>query len=246
MKSYKTLIYAHRGASEYAPENTMEAFKFAYKMKADGIELDVQLTKDGQAVVVHDETIDRVSNGKGYVKDYTLRELRELDFGVSMSKFKNLKIPLLTDVFEEFKNTDFQFNIELKNNIVEYMLLEDIVNKYLIDFNLIEKTICSSFNHKSMIKLKHINQNIKIAFLYTDRLYQPYRYLDGYGIKFAHPVHYICTEDELKQHQFMGQVVNIWTVNSGSEIRRFCDMGVDGIITNKPDLAIEIKHDYRK
>ena len=83
---YKTKIWAHRGASGYAPENTLEAFKLAINEEADGIELDVQLTKDKELVVIHDETIDRTSNGKGYVKDYTLEELKKLNFNYGNEK----------------------------------------------------------------------------------------------------------------------------------------------------------------
>lgn len=78
MDQEKTKVWAHRGASGYAPENTLDAFRKAVEMGADGIELDVQMTKDGELVVIHDETIDRVSNGKGWVKDYTYEELKNL------------------------------------------------------------------------------------------------------------------------------------------------------------------------
>ena len=88
-----TKIFAHRGASGYAPENTLEAFALAMEMGADGIELDVQLTKDGEVVVIHDEVIDRVSNGKGLVKDYTLVQLRKFSFDNHMEGYENISIP---------------------------------------------------------------------------------------------------------------------------------------------------------
>lgn len=87
-----TKIFAHRGASGYAPENTLEAFALAMEMGADGIELDVQLTKDGEVVVIHDEVIDRVSNGKGLVKDYTLVQLRKFSFDNHMEGYENISI----------------------------------------------------------------------------------------------------------------------------------------------------------
>lgn len=97
---YKTRIWAHRGASGYAPENTLEAFKLAIDEKADGIELDVQLTKDKELVVIHDEKIDRTSNGKGYVKDYTLEELKKFNFNYGNEKYEEVKIPTLKEVYE--------------------------------------------------------------------------------------------------------------------------------------------------
>ena len=93
-----TKVWAHRGASGYAPENTLEAFKKAEKMKADGVELDVQLTKDGELVVIHDETVDRVSGEKGFVKDYTLKELKRLNVSKHMPSYdKKTRIPTLDE-----------------------------------------------------------------------------------------------------------------------------------------------------
>ena len=89
----KVKIFAHRGASAYAPENTLEAFRLAMEQGADGIELDVQLTKDGELVVIHDETIDRVSNGKGAVRDYTLEELKSFSVSNHFEQYPDVKIP---------------------------------------------------------------------------------------------------------------------------------------------------------
>ena len=114
---YRTKIYGHRGASEYAPENTMEAFQIAYEMGADGIELDVQLTLDGHLVVIHDETVDRVSDGRGFVKDMTLGELKSLHFNRLHPEYKEARIPLLEEVLDHFARKDFLINIELKNSV---------------------------------------------------------------------------------------------------------------------------------
>ena len=99
----KTKVWAHRGASAYAPENTLEAFLLAAEQGADGVELDVQLTKDGEMVVVHDEEIDRVSDGSGFVKDYTLAELKNLNFNKTHPEYQNVKIPTLREVYEALK-----------------------------------------------------------------------------------------------------------------------------------------------
>ena len=112
-----TKIYAHRGASGYAPENTLEAFYIAMQQGADGIELDVQLTKDGEVVVIHDETINRVSNGKGKVMDYTLAELKQFSFHNHMDMYKNVRIPTLQEVLDLVKPGKMEVNIELKTGI---------------------------------------------------------------------------------------------------------------------------------
>ena len=110
----KTKVWAHRGASAYAPENTLEAFLLAAEQGADGVELDVQLTKDGEMVVVHDEEIDRVSDGSGFVKDYTLAELKNLNFNKTHPEYQNVKIPTLREVYEALKPTGMTINVELK------------------------------------------------------------------------------------------------------------------------------------
>ena len=116
----KTEIFAHRGASSYAPENTIPAFILAYEQGADGIELDVQMTKDGEVVVIHDETIDRVSNGTGAVKDYTLDELRKFSFHSHMPKYEaNAQIPTLAETLRLAASWNIKVNIELKTGITD-------------------------------------------------------------------------------------------------------------------------------
>ena len=120
----KTKVWAHRGASAYAPENTLEAFLLAAEQGADGVELDVQLTKDGEMVVVHDEEIDRVSDGSGFVKDYTLAELKILNFNKTHPEYQDVKIPTLREVYEALKPTGMTINVELKTGIFWYKDLE--------------------------------------------------------------------------------------------------------------------------
>ena len=109
----KTLVWAHRGASGYAPENTMEAFRMAEEMGADGIELDVQMTKDGELVIIHDETINRVCDGKGWVKDFTLAQLRKYNFNKTHPEYLRCEIPTLEEVYAWIKTTNLTVNVEI-------------------------------------------------------------------------------------------------------------------------------------
>ena len=111
-------VWAHRGASGYAPENTLEAFQLAIEQKADGVELDVQLSKDGVLVVIHDESLDRVSDGRGYVKDYTLQELKSFNFNKMHPEYGIVRIPTLEEVYALLKNTGLTINTELKNKLL--------------------------------------------------------------------------------------------------------------------------------
>ena len=119
-----TKIFAHRGASAYAPENTLPAFELAERQGADGIELDVQLTKDGEVAVIHDEKIDRTGTGEGFVRDFTLAELKSLSFHNQMEEYRGVKIPTLREVLELVKPGNMAVNIELKTGIFWYPGIE--------------------------------------------------------------------------------------------------------------------------
>lgn len=239
---YRTKIYGHRGASWYAPENSIEAFQMAYDMGADGIELDVQMTRDGHLVVAHDEEISRVSDGEGLIKDMTLEELRHYQFNKTHPEYSNVRIPLLEEVLEHFKQKEFLYNIELKNGVFPYKGMEEKVLQLVKEKNALERTLFSSFYHKSMLELRRMEPETKVAFLYCDGILDVPVYLGRYGVHTAHPAWYLLDRDDsLMDFHEKGITVNVWTVNSGSEIRRLCNMGVDGIITNKPDLGSEIR-----
>ncbi|NHB85223.1 hypothetical protein G7085_12910 [Tessaracoccus sp. HDW20] len=115
-----TEIWAHRGACAYAPENTLPAFELAVQMRADGVELDVQRTADGQLVTIHDETINRTSNGVGRVVDLTMEDLRRCDFTNGFAGRRGVKIPTLHEALDVFRNTSMTVNVELKNNLELY------------------------------------------------------------------------------------------------------------------------------
>lgn len=151
-------VIAHRGASAYAPENTMTAFEKAIELGAQGLELDVQLSSDGKLVVIHDEKLDRTSNAKGWVKDKTLDELKSLDFGSWFSKaFAGEKIPLLDEVMELISAWDGILNIEIKSGVVIYPDIEQKVAAAISKFNMHDRIIVSSFNHYSLVNLRKID-----------------------------------------------------------------------------------------
>ena len=147
MDQEKTKVWAHRGASGYAPENTLDAFRKAVEMGADGIELDVQMTKDGELVVIHDETIDRVSNGKGWVKDYTYEELKKFNFNKTHQEYTKEEIPTLEQVYRLIKPTNLTINVEIKTGIYFYPGIEEKLYLLEKEKGMQGKIIYSSFNH---------------------------------------------------------------------------------------------------
>lgn len=229
-------IYGHRGASGYAPENTMEAFKLALDMNVDGIETDIHLSSDGVLVLIHDEKVNRTTNGKGYVKDLTYKQLLELDASNQMDGFVGCKIPTLSELLELVQDTNCILHLEIKTDRIRYKGIEQKVYDMVKLYGLQDSVIYSSFNHESMQCIKNIDQSCLVSYTYDGMLYQPWRYVTDhiYGL---HPrfssINNKQFVDECHKHNI---VVNTWTVNTIEQINQMKDFGVDGIFTNYPDL----------
>ena len=163
-----TKIIAHRGSRGNRPENTLEAFQEALKVSSDGIELDVHLSKDGQVVVIHDETVDRTTSGKGYVKDMTLKQLKELDAGSWFDpKYSNARIPTLQEVLDLLAENHFSgvLNVELKTDVFQYSAIEEkvlaLAEPYLAQFSV----IYSSFHYETLKRIKEKQPDAEIIML---------------------------------------------------------------------------------
>ena len=158
----KTFIFAHRGSKGTHPENTLEAFKEAVRLGVDGIELDVHLTKDGELAIIHDETVDRTTNGTGYVRDMTMAELKKLDAGSWFSEeFYQSVIPTLAEVLSLLKDTDIKLNVEIKSDIIPYEGIEEKVLQTLESYSYKNNAIISSFNHYSVKKVHELDPKSK-------------------------------------------------------------------------------------
>lgn len=231
-----TAIWAHRGASAYAPENTMPAMELALKMGAEGLEIDVQRTADGHLVVIHDESINRTSNGFGKVVDQTLDELWEADFSHGFPGRRNTKIPLLADVLDLVRGTDAVLNVELKNSIELYPGIEAEALALAEDVDVLDQVLFSSFNHHGLANLRGKVAPRHIALLISDGLYEPWQYAHWFGAGALHP-HYLALRDPdfvPKCHE-LGVKVNTWTVNKDEDALWLKEQGVDAVITNFPD-----------
>lgn len=240
--SRKPKIWAHRGASGYAPENTLEAFLLATDMGADGVGLDVQLTKDGQIVVVHDETIQRVSDGKGRVADYTLEELKTFNFNKTHPEYCEIcRIPTLREVLECLKDTGLKVNIELKTGIVFYEGIEEKTALLVQEMGYEDRVLYSSFNHCSVLKVREYQPEAKIAFLYSHELVGVAEYAVANGVYAVNPS-VACTlfENEMSQCQRLNVDINVWTVDNEEDMCRLMKMGVNALITNYPDVGRRI------
>lgn len=237
----KAKIQAHRGASGYAPENTLPAFQLAVDMGADGIECDIHLSRDGHFIVCHDETIDRTSDGEGKISELTLAEIKAHDFGVKFDeRFRGVTAPTLEEMLDVVKSMN-PINIEIKEFGKDRDNAE-ILDKFygiLKSFGVIENTIVSSFDAPLLKLLKERHPDIYTCYLYNEMKLSA-AFSEGIGCSAIHPYYKKLLPATIRSAHRRGMKVNCWTVNKEAEIRRMIALGSDGIITNYPDIAVKV------
>lgn len=234
-------VIAHRGASAVAPENTMCAFRKALQLGADALELDVHLTRDGQVVVIHDEDIRRTSNGKGLVKDFTLEQLRQYDFGSWFSsEYRNEPIPTLEEVLALLAERKEWINIELKNGTFRYEGLEQKVWNLVKQYGMEERTVISSFNHYSLLEMKRIAPDIRTGPLYVAGLVNAWEYATKLGAYAIHPQFYSVVPEIVQECKAHGVAIHAFTVDDEPMIAYMGRLQIEGVITNVPDKALRI------
>ncbi|CAM3798970.1 glycerophosphodiester phosphodiesterase [Mesobacillus zeae] len=237
-----TLIFAHRGFAASFPENTMKSFTEAQKAGADGIELDVQMTKDGELVVIHDEKVDRTTDGKGYVREYTASDLRKLDARYKFQELhKKEQIPFLEEVLNWLKGNSMVCNIELKNGVFPYKGMEEKVISLIRRNRLENRIILSSFNHYSLVHAFRLSPEIEIAPLLTDGIYMPWIYAESIRAKGFHPHHRTLHDSIISLSLKHGIEVRPYTVNNEHAMERFIKLRTSAIITDDPAKGLAIR-----
>lgn len=250
----KPKIIAHRGANRYAPQNTIPAFEKALELGANGTETDVHSTKDGYIVICHNDTVDEMSNGTGAIGDYTLEDIRKLDFGSKFSaEFAGTPLPTLEEYLECMEKGDKLeiMNIEIKPSKYDRA---DIVKK-TIDavkaHGLFDKLLISSFDYKMLIEAKKYEPACQTAYLYpiyaqilTRWFIQPLRLAKKIGCSAMHPHQAFATKSLVRRAHKAGMKVNAWTVDEEQDIIKMLENGVDGIITDCPDYVESVVDKY--
>lgn len=255
----KFTTIAHRGASGYAPEHTFYSYDKSHNaIGASYIEIDLQMTKDGYLVAMHDETVDRTTNGNGRVDQYTLEELKQLDAGSTFneqnpqyanSNYEGAQIPTLDEILERY-GTDANYYIETKSPDVypgmEEKLLDTLNKHQLLNEQSLKKghVMVQSFSQESLLKMKNLNSNVPLIRLLDkgelpNMTQQDFNYIKQYAIGVG-PEYTDLTKENVTNLKNTGFLVHPFTVNEVADMERLNEYGVDGLFTNYPDLYKQV------
>jgi glycerophosphoryl diester phosphodiesterase len=242
------VIFAHRGASAHAPENTLAAFGLALEQNADAIELDVKLSADGHAVVIHDPTLDRTTGSHGRVKDRSLTELQSLDAGSFFSeKYSGEKIPTLEEVFETVGKRTF-INVELTNYTTPRDQLVETVCMLVKKFGLQRRVLFSSFFASNLSKAQAYLPDVPGGLLAFNGWLGAWARSFGFNFgryQALHPYLKDVTPQQVQRVHRLNRRIHVWTVNAAEDMRRLFHWGVDAIFTDDPQLAVQVRSESK-
>jgi glycerophosphoryl diester phosphodiesterase len=217
------LKIGHRGAKGHMAENTIESFLKAFELGANGIELDVRLSADGEAVVIHDETVDRtIKNAAGYVKDFTVEE------------FKKLGVPTLVEVFHILPE-NMLLNIEIKDSMATKVVVEEIGKFLRLGEIQLQDILVSSFEWAILKEVKELNSLIRIGVLTEEKTEEALAFAEEISAFSIHPFFELLTDEFVRKIKQKGFQIHTWTVNSPEDITFVRNLGVDAIISDFPD-----------
>jgi glycerophosphoryl diester phosphodiesterase len=234
----RPLVIAHRGACDVAPENTLAAFEAAVQAGADGIELDVTRCASGEIVVIHDDTVDRTTNGSGRVAELPLGALRELDAGTWFdASFARQRIPLLSEVLDSVGSRLRMINIEIKGMRFGGDGIEAEIAELVRQRGLEQRVLISSFNPLALWRMRRAARGLACALLYFSAAQTPvarWLVLNLLRPQAVHPQYKMVNGAYMAWARARKLCVNVWTVNEATHMRAMSELGVDGIITNHP------------
>jgi len=240
---FPVMVVAHRGFSGSAPENTMIAFRKAIEVGSDMIELDVRFSKEGEVVVIHDETLERTTTGKGKVIEKTINELKKLDAGTKFhSSFSGEKIPTLREVLQ-LAHRQIPVNIELKIGNYERWTILDLADRALREVEMagmVDQVVFSSFDPIALERVLKKNQAVPVAYLYNRPWNFPREVTEGRPFFALTCRKSVLTSENISRAHQEGIRMGVYTLNAEEEMEKFIDLKVDAIITDYPDRLINI------
>ncbi|MFS0594718.1 glycerophosphodiester phosphodiesterase [Cytobacillus horneckiae] len=236
------MIFAHRGLSGRYPENTMAAFEAALQTGAHGIELDVQLSKDGQLVIIHDEEVNRTTDGTGYIRDFKYEDIKQLDAGSWFNKSSyGIAIPTLDEVFEwaTKQNNHLMINVELKNDVIRYEGMEEKVLALINRYGISDRIILSSFNPESLRKIRMLDSDIQIGYLILGMQKNAVTVAENIGANAIHCEAVFALSEYGQKAIERGLPLRVYTINTLSEGEKLLAAGTEVIMTDYPDLFMQ-------
>lgn len=250
----KCNVISHRGANRVAPQNTLDAFKRSIQYKADGFETDVHMTSDGIPVICHNYSVDKTSDGKGDIASRTLEQLKKLDFGSYFHhSFKGTRIPTLEEFLTLSEKANLKvLNIEIKSPRNKDYTIADKIIEAVKAHNLFDKLLISSFDPDLLVYIKDIEEKCKTGFLYSPDKPITYKQVLGRAVDFAksidadalHPHQIFVTKELVESAHENGIMVNPWTVNKEKDMKKLLGFGVDGLITDVPNIAKKVIEEF--
>ena len=247
----RPLFFAHRGLSSRAPENTLAAFNLARNEKIPGIELDVHLCASGELVIFHDDTTKRVTDSNLRIEETTYSKLKKLDIGSWFSKeFSDERIPLLQDLFDLTGN-EVYYDIEIKTRAKNNSELTSKLYTLIKKNNLEEHCLISSFNPLVLKDFSKLTKTIPTAIIYSNDQELPFYLRGGLGeyigkTSIIKPDKKITTKRKNQKKHKRGKLVIPWTVDDPEEMKTLLEYGVDGIVSNRPDILIKSLYKSQK
>ncbi|AWR96125.1 glycerophosphodiester phosphodiesterase [Acidianus sulfidivorans JP7] len=236
----RPLLFGHRGSRGLSPENTIPSFKIAKCFGVDGVELDVHLSKDRKLVVIHDETVDRTTNGKGKVSELTYDEISRLDAGIKLGQqWKGTNVPLLRDVLETFGDS-LLYKIEIKHSSKVYPDIERLLLEEIERFSLRNKVQIISFDFDALEKVRELDKNVEIGLIIVGK---PRWFIDTakkLNAKWIHASSWLITSEDVKIVHDSDLKIGVWTVNDEEEMKTYCEMGVDDVTSDFPNQLVRL------
>ncbi len=236
------VICAHRGASAYAPENTLAAFKLAIELNADMLELDVQQSRDKKLFIMHDAKVRRTTNGKGRISGLSSAELQKLDAGSWFGeKYADEPIPVLKNVLTLARGKA-TLNIEVKYDGQQDGMLQQVISS-IYDTGFEKDCVLTSFDFPLVDEIKRLAPELAVGYIFSRRGLRAKSFKAAVDILSVHFT--LVSKKFLRKSHKAGKKVFVWTVNSKWMMHHMCKLGVDGIITNYPDRLAAVIELYR-
>lgn len=231
----KVLVIGHRGAMGHAPENTMASLQKGYELQANIVEIDIQMSKDRELVVIHDGDVSRTTNGKGHIRDMTIEDIRSLEAGSHFdSAFNGEKIPILREVLSWAKDK-IPLAIEIKGDPRPAEGIEEKLITLLQEYDMIDRVMVISFHHTSLKLLKEMEPSVATGILYFAELVDTVAAARAAKADSIHPTWQYCTTSMIEEAHRAGLNVCAWIVDAEDEMKHLIRMGIDSIGSNYPD-----------